>query len=292
MFVLLEGRKYMSKNPLMHVGRPQEIQMLVRSHTRGHRGFRQTGKHDVDIDQTIAAPIDEHGGRLDIPRGILGGLVEALAGIDGKRDVDLIVEELERSIADDLEPVHDGLGAGEGVEMRVGGQLLGPGDVLAAPVEEDEQRHVDELGEDGRVEDGLPHGRGAEDASSTEEQVQEVRGRLHQGIHRGVGKTGGRHGRSQSDEQIHFLVEIGMDRQRRKRLRRPLREPNVGQARLPRHLEDILDAIGDIVERKLVNGEVPEFIVQRRIPHRLLGILVAPVIAQPDIVATFDQLER
>ena len=51
--------------------------------------------------------------------------------------MDVVVVELERGVADDLEPVDYTLGAGKGIQVRVGGELLAGGDVFRLPVEEE-----------------------------------------------------------------------------------------------------------------------------------------------------------
>ncbi len=52
--------------------------------------------------------------------------------------------------------------------MRVGGEFLVRGDVVGAPVEEVEEAFVYEPGEEGGVEEGLPHCCAAEDCAAAE----------------------------------------------------------------------------------------------------------------------------
>jgi hypothetical protein len=49
-----------------------------------------------------------------------------------------------------------------------------------------------------------------------------------------------------------------MDGQARKGLRGALGEANVGQGLLAGRLQDVADAVGDVMEGELVDGEVPE----------------------------------
>lgn len=57
--------------------------------------------------------------------------------------MDVVVVHLEGLCADDLEPVDYRLGAGERVEMRVGGELLAGGNIAGMPAEEEGQAHID-----------------------------------------------------------------------------------------------------------------------------------------------------
>jgi hypothetical protein len=59
-----------------------------------------------------------------------------------------------------------------------------------------------------------------------------------------------------------------------------LGEADVGEGGLRRGLEDVADAVGDVVEGELVDGEVPEFERVWRGVDRLFGVLVAAVVAE------------
>lgn len=63
----------------------------------------------------------------------------------------IIVVHLETPRAHDLEPVHHALHARERVQVRVRRELLVRRDVLAEPVEEENERGVDYANEDRRV---------------------------------------------------------------------------------------------------------------------------------------------
>lgn len=89
------------------------------------------------------------------------------------RERERVVVHLERAVAHDLEPVHDGLDGRGGVEVRVRGELLRGRDVARAPREEEGQRGVDDGREDGRVEDLRPGRGGAEDGFAPEEEEKE-----------------------------------------------------------------------------------------------------------------------
>lgn len=93
-------------------------------------------KHDVYIDEAVTAAVQEHGGSLNIAGRVFDGLVETLTCDDAEGGVSFVVEELEVLVADNLEPMNDRLGAGEGVQMEIGGQFLCSGDIAAFPVEQ------------------------------------------------------------------------------------------------------------------------------------------------------------
>jgi hypothetical protein len=59
-----------------------------------------------------------------------------------------------------------------------------------------------------------------------------------------------------------------------------LGEADVGEGGLRGGLEDVADAVGDVVEGELVDGEVPEFERVWRGVDRLFGVLVAAVVAE------------
>lgn len=137
---------------------PKEIEMFVVRDLVGNGLRGELLEHDLDIDQRIAPTVHENDGRLDIPSWVPSHLGIPIGRAQGKVLLDVVVVHLERFVADDLEPMNHALGAREGIQVRVGGKLLADGDVLRLPVEEERQAEVDEFGEDGRVEDGLPHG--------------------------------------------------------------------------------------------------------------------------------------
>nr|POF06900.1 hypothetical protein CFP56_31524 [Quercus suber] len=82
-----------------------------------------------------------------------------------------------------------------------------------------------------------------------------------------------------------------MDGQRRKGLGRALREADVRQARLIGGLENVINAVGDIVESELIHAEIPKLNVRGSMMQRLLAVLVAPVVPEPDVVALVDERE-
>lgn len=74
-----------------------------------------------------------------------------------------------------------------------------------------------------------------------------------------------------------------MDGQAGKSLRGALGEADVGEGRLAGDLENVADAIRNIVEGKLVNGKVPKLGRRGGISDRLFRILVAPVVSELEI---------
>lgn len=123
------------------------------------RDFRRDGvrgellEHDVDVDEGVAAAVDQHDGCLDVAGGEFGDFGVFAYAAEGQDLLDVVVVHLEGFGADNLEPVDDGFGAGEGVEVWVGGKFLAGGYVARVPAEEEGEAHVDGADEDGGVED-------------------------------------------------------------------------------------------------------------------------------------------
>lgn len=275
---VVEGVEDVGKDLGGDVAGPEEVEVLVVGDFGGDGGGGQLAEHGADVDEGVAAAVDEHDGGGDVAGRVFRDLGEArgVAETEGR----VVVVHLEGLGADDLEPVHDGLCGGEGVEVGVGGEFLGDGDVGGAPVEEEADAHVDNLDVEGRVDDGLPQRGGAEDTAAAKEEEQHLRRGLDQGVGDAVGQARGRHGRREGDEDVDLLVELRVDRQRGEGLGRALREANVRERRLARVAQDVLDTIRNVVEGELVDGEVPELQGRRGRVDRLLGVLVAPVVAQ------------
>jgi hypothetical protein len=80
--------------------------------------------------------------------------------------------------------------------------------------------------------------------------------------------------------------------QRRKGLCGALGEADVGERGLVGRLEDVGNRVGDVAEGELIHAEVPEGACRGGRVDALLGVLVAAVVAEPDIVAALDQLKR
>lgn len=137
---------------------PEEVEVFVVRDLCGHRLGWQFAKHHLDVYEGVDASVDKDNGRLDVAGGVLGDLGVLAAGGEHKRALHIVIVHLERLGTNNLEPVDDRLRACERVKMGICGKLLRCADMLGLPVEEKAESHVDELGEDGRVEDGLPHG--------------------------------------------------------------------------------------------------------------------------------------
>ena len=276
----VEGVEDVLEDLGVDVARPEEVEVLVVRDLGGDRLAGQLLEHGLDVDEGVAAAVDEDDGRLDVAGRVLCdfGVLAGRGHAHGL--VDVIVVHLEALVADDLEPVDDALGAREGVQVRVRGELLAGGDVLGAPAKEEREAHVDEAAEQGRVEQRLPHGGGAEDGSPAEHEVEDLGRGLDEGVDNAVGQARGRHGGREGDEDVDLVVELGMDGQRRECLGGALGKANVREALLAGGLEDVLDAVGDIVEGEFVNGKVPELERRGRAVDRLFGVFVAAVVSK------------
>lgn len=146
--------------------------------------------------------------------------------------------------------------------MRVCGKLLRPCDVLRFPVEEETYTQVDDLDVQGRVDDGLPQGRRSENTSTAKHEEQYLWGRLDECIRDAISQAWRRHGRRKGNEDVDLLIQFRVDRQGCKSLRRALGESDIGERCLARVSQDVLYAIGNVMEGKFVDREVPKF--QRR----------------------------
>jgi hypothetical protein len=71
-----------------------------------------------------------------------------------------------------------------------------------------------------------------------------------------------------------------VDGQGGKGLCRALREANVRQTLLLRCVEDVCNAVRDVMESKLIDGKVPEAERCWRVVNRLLGVLVSSIVAK------------
>jgi len=115
--------------------------------------------HRVDVDERIDVTIQEDDIRRDVASGELGWAVpRAGALIAGPKDecVQVIIVHNEASGAHDLKPMYDGLCAGKRIEVCVSRELLGEGDVIGVPREEEDEGGVDEADKYGGIENGLP----------------------------------------------------------------------------------------------------------------------------------------
>lgn len=286
----VEGLKDVGEDELVDGLRPEEVEVLVVRDLLCDGVARELLQHDVDVDEAVGASPDQHDGRLDVAGGEFGDFV-VLGAVRGDGARGLVVVHLEDAVADDLEPVHYALGGRVRVKVRVRGQLLVGRDVDACPAKQEAQGGVDEAHKDGRVEDRLPHGRRGQDRLASKGQVQNVGRGLDERVDGPTGDALGTHGGGQGNKHIHLLVQRWMDAQRGKSLGGALAEANVAQARLMRRLEDVVDRVRDVVKGKLVHAEVPELCVGRGHVDVLLAVLVAAVVAEPDVVAALDELK-
>lgn len=157
----------------IYVPGPEEVEVFVVRNLGGDSLGRQLAQHSLNIYEGVAAAVDEDDGGADVAGRVFGHLGELVGRADAHGLVDVVVVQLEGLVADNLEPVDDRLGAGEGVQVRVGGEFLAGGHVARLPVEEELEALVDEEAEDWRVEERLPHGGGAEDGATPEHEVED-----------------------------------------------------------------------------------------------------------------------
>ncbi len=87
-----------------------------------------------------------------------------------------------------------------------------------------------------------------------------MRGGFDERVYDTVVQTRWRHGRSERDEDIDLVVQLRMDGQPGESLGCALGEANIGERLLVGRAEDVVYAVRDVVEGKLINGEVPELV--------------------------------
>lgn len=107
----------MGENLSSDVSAPEEVEVFVVRDFSGDGGGWQLTEHSADIDEGVGAAVEEDNGGSDVAGRVFGNLGEAGWGGAGKGEWEggVVVVHLEGLGADDLEPVHDGLGGGEGI---------------------------------------------------------------------------------------------------------------------------------------------------------------------------------
>lgn len=97
------------KDKLVNIRSPQEIEMFVVWNLLGHGMSGQLFQHDLDVNKTVTAAIDQHNRRLDVACWEFGDFVVFCACCNRERSLDFVVVHLERAISNDLKPVHNRL---------------------------------------------------------------------------------------------------------------------------------------------------------------------------------------
>lgn len=155
---VVECVKNVGENLGSDVAGPEEVEVFVVWDLGGDGGGGELAEHGANVDEGVGAAVDEDDGGGDVAGGVFGHLGEARRGGAGEGEGEgrVVVVHLEGFGADDLEPVHDGFGGGEGVEMGVGGEFLRGGDIGGAPVEEEADAGVDDFDVQWWIDDAFP----------------------------------------------------------------------------------------------------------------------------------------
>lgn len=151
---VVQGVKDVGKDLDVDIARPEEVEVFVVGDLSGDGRRREFAEHGFDVDEGVAAAVDEHDRGLDVAGGILGHFGEARRVAKGQGCV--VVVHLEGFGPNDLEPMDHGLGGGERVQVRVGCEFLRHRDIFRFPVEEEADAHINDFDVQGRVDDGLP----------------------------------------------------------------------------------------------------------------------------------------
>lgn len=112
------------ENLCINVSRPQEVEVFIMGNLSRHGLGRELLQHGLDVYQGVAAAVHQDHRRPNVASRVFGDLGELVRRAHTEWLVDVVVVHLERPVADDLEPMDDGFGAGEGVQMGVCGQFL------------------------------------------------------------------------------------------------------------------------------------------------------------------------
>ena len=131
--------------------------------------------HRVDVDEGIDITIKNDDARRNVAGGEIRWTVSragAVFACTKSGCVGVIVVHDEARGAHDLKPMYDGLCAGKGIEVGIGRELLHERDIVVVPGEEKDECGINEAGEDGRVENGLPHEGRGEDGATTKDKEE------------------------------------------------------------------------------------------------------------------------
>ncbi len=107
---------------------------------------------------------------------------------------------------------------------------------------------------------------------------------LHKTVNERGRKTSWAHCGCESDEHVHFLVQLGVNTKGGKGLGSPLTETNITETRGTGDLENIFDRVWYVVPCKIVNREIPKFGRAGVMVDGLFGVLVASIVAEPHII--------
>ncbi len=153
--------------------------------------------HRTDIDKGVDITIQNDDARRNVTGGELSWAVPwpgAMFASAKSGRVELVVVHDKSRGAHNLKPMYDGLCAGKGIQVGIGCEFLRGCDVMRVPREEEDERGINEAGEYGWVEDGLPHEGRGEDGAATKDK-EEKRGtgikitRMNAGQIRTTGQT-------------------------------------------------------------------------------------------------------
>ena len=134
--------------------------------------------HRTDVDKRIDITIHDDDVRRNVAGGELSWAVTRAGAVSGGTKsgcVGVIVVHDKAPGAHDLKPMYDRFCAGKGIEVRISCEFLRERDIMGVPREEEDERGVNEAGEDRWVENGLPHESRGEDGATTEYKEEKSR---------------------------------------------------------------------------------------------------------------------
>ena len=160
----------------MDVLAPEYIKMLIPLQAANVKTMlRELVAHSTDVNEGIDITIKNDDARRNVAGGEFRWTVSRAGAVFASTKsgcVGVIVVHDEARGAHDLKPMYDGLCAGKGIEVGIGREFLHERDIMGAPGEEEAERAVNEAGEDGRIENGLPHEGRGEDGAATKDKEE------------------------------------------------------------------------------------------------------------------------
>ena len=106
---------------------------------------------------------------------------------------------------------------------------------------------------------------------------------LHEAVHDSRGEAGRTHRGGERDEDVDLLVQWRVYAESSEGLRGALTEADIAQTGLLGNLQDVLDGVRDVMPGKVVDTVVPELGRGGTVVNGLFGVLVAAVVAKPDV---------
>jgi len=114
---------------------------------------------------------------------------------------------------------------------------------------------------------------------------------FHETINKRGRETPWTHCGRKSNKDVNFLVQLRVNTQGSKGLSSALTETDVAETGCTGDLENMFYRVWDVVPRKVIDGKVPKLERVWIVVDRLFGVLVAAIVAEPDIITQLCENE-